>query len=79
MKSYMVFTTMNNGELRAYSVTRDIAENIKGNDYLKIIEELIEEAKTMDNNTYPDNPSPFINVSVIEGHSVYDIVWGDVL
>jgi hypothetical protein len=79
MKSYMVFTTMNNGELRAYSVTHDIASNAHPNDDFKIMKELIEEAKIMDSNNYPDNPSPFINVSVIEGHSVYDIVWGDVL
>jgi hypothetical protein len=77
--NYTVFTTMNNGELRAYSVGREVNKNMTAVERMKFYENLIEEAKSMDELSYPDNVSPFINVSIVPTGTCYDIVWGEVV
>lgn len=71
---FTVFTTMNNGELRSYNVPSRLGSQAG------LAAAVIDAARKMDLENYPDNPSSFENVSIIHGGSqVYDIVWGEVM
>jgi len=70
---FTVFTTMSNGELRSYSV--DSHSDFGGRAQM-----VIDIAREMDRENYPDNPSSFENVAIMYGGTqVYDLVWGEPL